>query len=528
MNGTSEPAPAAMPLKFLSARPRSSDLMGVLYELESRFPVGAWKVANVPLWPLLRLRWFFGEWARHYAATNGSATLAGLSARLRSMLKGSLVGARMRHEDSAGNDRGSTPRDLLFLSDGLSFARLGDRWVERFCDPIIAGAVRRGLTNALWTPLNTHTYPRLTPSLLLQSTIDLGNLAGALRSRLAPHDVSLPDHRGVLDWLAAAGFNTTALQAMKIQSDGARLLSVVSAYRRRLVKTNPRLAFVVSYYSLEGMAFVRACRDLGIPVIDVQHGVQGEFHPAYAAWPKPEEGRQHALLPDHFWVWSEWERKVIEGWSAGTGHSAIVGGNPWLDVWRPGSQWSGVAPALETARRMRMRSSGRPVVLVTLQFGLAAPEQIEPLCRLMGEACDRLVFWVRLHPAMLERREEIRARLNAGIRFELDACTDLPLHALLPVVDVHMTHSSSTVIEAAQFGVPSVLTTLYGAELFAPLLDSGSAVLETGDPTQLASTLLRLVDSRRDTAATMDPERSAMALDALLSGAPPHEHRGTA
>ncbi len=510
------------------ARPHSSDLMAALAHLESNFGVCAWQVAGIPLWPLLRIRWFFAEWARHYAAPTGHATQRGMAGLVKGILNGARAAARVRHDDAPGNDRMATPRDLVFLSDGLSFARLGERWAERFCDPIIASAAQRGLTNALWTPLHNYHQPRLTPSVLLQPAIDRANLAGALRGRFAPRDLQLPDHRGALDWLAAAGFGTAALQAVKIHSDGGRLHSVASAYRRRLAKTSPRLAFVVSYYSLEGMAFVYACRELGIPVVDLQHGVQGEFHPAYAAWPKPEEGRRHALLPDHFWVWSDWERKVIEGWSASTGHSAVVGGNPWLGVWQPGSAWSGVAPALEAARRMRERADGRPVVLVTLQFGLAPAEQLEPLCRLMAEAGDRMVLWVRLHPAMLERREEVRARLDVGIRFELDGCTDLPLHALLPAVDVHMTHSSSTVIEAAQFGVPSVLTTSYGAELFAPLLGTGSAVLETGGPAQLASTLIHLVDTRRGTVAARDPGSGGAALDALLSGAPSHVCRRTA
>ena len=509
-------------------RPHSSDLMAALAHLESNFGVGAWQVAGIPLWPLLRIRWFFAEWARHYAASSEQTTRRGMAVLVKGILNGARAAARVRHEDAPGNDRLATPRDLVFLSDGLSFARLGERWAERFCDPLIAGAARRGLTSVLWTPLHYYHHPRLTPSVLLQSAIDRANLTGALRGRFAPRDVQLPDHRGALDWLAARGFGTAALQTAKILSDGGRLLSVAAAYRHRLAGTRPRLAFVVSYYSLEGMAFVHACRELGVPVVDLQHGVQGEFHPAYAAWPKPEEGRGHTLLPDHFWVWSDWERNVIEGWSAGTEHSAVVGGNPWLDVWQPGSAWSGVAPALAAARRMRERAGGRAVVLVTLQFGLAPREQLEPLCRLMAEAGDRIGLWVRLHPAMLERREEVRARLDVGIRFELDACTDLPLHALLPAVDVHMTHSSSAVIEAAQFGVPSVLTASYGAELFAPLLGAGSAVLETGDAAQLASTLMRLVDSRRNTAAAMDSQRGATTLDALLSEAPSHARRRTA
>ena len=249
------------------------------------------------------------------------------------------------------------------------------------------------------------------------------------------------------------------------------------------------MAFIVGFYGVEGMAFVLACRECGIPVVDLQHGVEGEMHPAYAAWPKPK-GSCHALLPDRFWVWSHWERDVIERWSAGTGHSALVGGNPWMSVWQEGSSWPGVAAMRERACSLRERGGRRLRVLATLQYGLDLSEQIEPLARLLRERDPRLSIWVRLHPAMLERREEIRGILRAAGECELDEPTDLALQSILPLAQVHLTHSSSAVIEAAQSGIRSIVTSDYGAELFEPLLQAGWMRIETGGPAALASALV--------------------------------------
>ena len=157
-------------------------------------------------------------------------------------------------------------------------------------------------------------------------------------------------------------------------------------------------------------------------------------------------------------------------------------------------------------------------MLVTLQFGLSPAEQLEPLANLLQEAGSRLCFWVRLHPAMLERRNEIRARLCSGSTVEIDECSDLPLQALLPYCDLHLTHSSSTVIEAAQFGVPSVLTTAYGGELFAPLVAAGHARVLTGDAAQLARALVESTAGGDRQSAPAPPADAA--LEQLLAASP--------
>jgi len=503
-----------------AAKPRSSDLMHALAEIEATVPVGEWTVAGNAIWPLLRVRWFFAEWARQYGGSGGAASGGG---RMRALVRGAAVAARARSSDVAANDDPKARREVVFLSDGLSFARVGEHWVERFCDPLIRAAVRQGASSALWTPQHLYRIPRATPSVFVQPTIDRANIAGLVRSRFgASVATRLPGRERATAMLRARGFDDGALSLARIASDGCRLRAVAAVFERRLAAVQPRLAFVVSYYSLEAMAFVHACRRAGVATVDIQHGVQGDLHPAYAAWPRLPAGCKHALVPDRFWVWSDWERGVVDAWAAGSGHAAIVGGNPWLDLWRGDGDWPGTRDALAAAAHLRERASGRPIVLVTLQFGLGNDEQIEPLRRLIARAHDRLAFWVRLHPVMAARREEVRAALGDVGAFELDAASDLPLHALLQACDVHVTHSSSTVIEAAQCAVPSLITSAYGAELFTPIVDAGAAVVEIGDDDVIDAALERLLCRRAEAAAP--PSQTDAALAALLAVASRDRH----
>lgn len=489
---TLPPGGAAAAHPMADKLPRSSDLMAAIAAIEADAPVGEWTVGGVEIWPLVRVRWFFAEWARLYGSRSGAdARRAGV---LGTMAAGALNGRRARHDDPAGEDDRAPQRDLVLVSDGLSFARLGERWIERFCDPVMAKASANGVSSALWTPLHHRHRPRMTRSRWVQGPVDRANLIGAMRAKLAPPSCRLDGLDKALRTLSRRGLGIDPMESTRIVSDGARLLSVARLYGRWLRRSKPRLAFIVSYYGLEGMAFVLACRRLDIPVVDLQHGVQGEFHPAYAAWPKLPAGRSHLLLPDRFWVWSSWEASTISAWSAGTAHAPVVGGNPWLDVWRTDSEWPGVASARERALALKSRADGRPVVLVTLQFGFSPSAQLEPLASLLSAIDGRMVLWVRLHPAMLDSRSDVKRRMAAaGSAYEVDACTDLPLHALLPLVDAHCTHSSTTVIEAAQFGVRSAVTSAYGAELFEQLIDSGFVTVSTGDSGELADTLAGLV-----------------------------------
>jgi hypothetical protein len=493
----------------------SSELMAAVAEVEARFDVGAWRVGTLPVWPLLRARWCCAEFERQYGAAGAGAPDA--TGVLRRMLAGRRERTAARHADRARNDTGSARRDLVFRSDGLSFARIGAHWVERFCDPLLAAATRRGLTSALWTPLHHYHQPRATPSAWIQNGIDRANLAGYAMSRIAPVAARLPQVSELAAWLERQGLDGGRFEAPRIVSEAMRLTAISAVHRRRLRATAPSLAFLVGFYSLEGMAFVLACRESGIPVVDLQHGVQGLLHPCYAAWPHPGRGQRHPLLPDVFWTWSHEEAQAIERWSAGSGHGAFVGGNPWLDLWRAGSAWPGVAQARQTARELRAQAQGRPVVLVTLQYGLAPEEQLLPLAALLRLAGGRLAVWVRLHPAMLERRTEVRALLDAAGGAELDAPSDLPLHAVLPESDVHLTHSSTTVVEAAQAGRHSVLTSPYGQELFASLVDARRACIETGDAQAVLDALLRGAAARVGAAVDPEPADLGDALGALLA-----------
>lgn len=496
----------------------SATLIDLLAAAEAREPVRDWRVGGIRVWTMLRIRWFFAIWSEQYCA---EAPARGRALR---MLKhaASVLGARVRCAFARLRDRSGEAAldrtcDALFFSDGVSFVNVGGRHYDRFCDPLIELLQARGLRCTLLTAGHRFLTPRHTPSHFVQPALDFAHLRGAPLGRKLAATVELPGIAPVRDTLAKVGVDHPSLDPRRMAVDVGRVIEVSRTLGRLLDQLKPKLAFVVSFYNLDGMALALACRERRIPLVDIQHGVQGELHPAYGRLPPvPAEG--YELVPSRFWVWSDEEAQAIAQWAGGgRQHSALIGGNVWLDRWLAG-EGQMARDADTQVRALCGRASGKRV-LVTLQWGLSEAEQLAPLMELIGTSGEEFVFWIRLHPVMLPERATIEARFAQfpRARVVVAEATDLPLYALLRHADVHLTHSSSTVIEAQLFGVRSVVMSRYGAEIYPRQIADGVARLVEGGASALHAALLEQAAGRGPVVAPAD--RAGPALDQLLGEA---------
>jgi len=481
----------------VNKKPLSSDFIQVLVDVERLFPVDKWEVAGIRVWPLLRVRWAFSEWQRFYAngTPQGSVSNAG---RLKRLLQGTWAVTKSAFAGYGFFPTVVPKADVLFLSDGVSLSNLGGTWIERFCDPLQVEFQRQHCaTHSLMVGYTIKERYKFKPT-LVQPLVDLGNLLGGLKAKVMPGVVHLPAHGEVISYLQARGFSAGELAVAVVVSCASRIRTLTHVYRYYLRRSQAKAGFCVGYYGVEGMAFMNACRKQGIPAVDIQHGVQGEAHFSYASWVMTPRITRYDLLPSHFWVWSDWEKRVIDGWCSGSEHIALKGGNPWMHVWNPDAPWSETATALESARQLRAAYS-KPIILVTLQYGFHDDEQIAPLQDLIKGCAGKYAFWIRLHPVMLSRREEIRHKLCLTDDVVIDASSDLPLQSLLGQADLHMTHSSSSVIEAEQFGLTSILTSNFGRDVFESQIANGLAIYEPGPVPALLSCIDACLTRRKAT-----------------------------
>ena len=236
----------------------------------------------------------------------------------------------------------------------------------------------------------------------------------------------------------------------------------------------PKVVFESSYTGWTPAIW--ACRELGIQVVDIQHGGQGPTHYPTTHWTDvPPEG--YAFLPDFFWVWGEPIRRFIDPWLPGGSirHVPVVGGNRNLAKWKR-DRAEGHLGTKDLAFLERLAGQGRFIVLVTLSY---AVEDILPdsIVEAIGATPDWL-WLIRLHPIHrgTDVQKEIRERLRRHIdssNYEIDEPTDVSLHTALAACDSHVTPFSTACREALAIGVPTTICHPLGGNFFAEEIESG-------------------------------------------------------
>jgi hypothetical protein len=378
----------------------------------------------------------------------------------------------------------------IFLGRPANRQQIDGLWYDRLFDPIADLLEADGLQTLLleYPPTGTrYLLPRYRPALSVRSAVTRRNVIAALRSvrpaRLRDFDAFVQSVRVSHPGVAVVSALWVARQA--------RSADLIARYFERFMRASgARVAFCSVYYTLVGLAFCLAARRAGIPSVDVQHGVTAG-NPAYEGWTQvPDEG--FALLPSRFWCWSEADAMPVRGWPATAQrcHRAFVGGHPWLALWNSNQ------PVVSGLRAQGPDRHGAALaVLVTLNWSSGFSDQLKAI---MQSAPRDWVWWIRLHPLMGREREAIRSWClsHMGTRAEVDSATDLPLPLLIEAADVHVTHNSTVIQEAARLGTPSVVIDARALDVYAAELSSGWAVF-AGDVPAVGAAILEQRGRRR-------------------------------
>jgi hypothetical protein len=225
-----------------------------------------------------------------------------------------------------------------------------------------------------------------------------------------------------------------------------------------------------------------------------------------------------------FWNWDQQSADAINRWArrAPGGHVAVVGGDPWRELWQ---QEAGelVRTSQELVERRKRGIGGEHHNQVTLSSqGDAVPHAVLEAMRASPPGWR---YWVRLHQVnqAARRAEATRVLGPLGVDLELmEFATEAPLPALLRALDAHLTVSLSTVIsEAAAFGLGSVACGGEAAAFFRQESAAGMLVVAQ-TPGEILSGLGSFLAAGRR-AVEPSPARAFELLRRLLEGriAPP-------
>jgi hypothetical protein len=434
-----------------------------LGRLESRIPVNEWTLEGVRIWPLIRILIV----SRHTLSLRGSdrptpeSTTSAKAGRLWDSI-------RAPFRETAKNLPRSAPAEVFILTyAGIRQARLGGEYVDIRTGPLIDHLAARKISCHAWEYAVPHPYrfPRRNPTHLVQREFYAAQFWNRVLGRRI-RDVHLPGYSGFCDALASRGVLYDEILEKNLLREFGLILSLRDRFERAFDTMNPAVAFTSNLGRYE-FALNLACRRRNIPSVELQHGVQGPHNAHYAAWNRiPRDG--YDLFPHAFWCWDEGSAATINQWAdrCDPRHQAVAGGIPWL-------QYCASLPA-----EIPDSPEGRKTGLVTL----SPPERVYADARLLPDfvldALSRVgkdwAWWVRPHPAWpcdtVALGEEFRRR---GIDARIDGIDTAPLPHLLARADLHLTHSSSTVLEAETFGLGSIVWSTMGADLYKFQVASG-------------------------------------------------------
>lgn len=97
-------------------------------------------------------------------------------------------------------------------------------------------------------------------------------------------------------------------------------------FKKLFIKTNAKMVVLTCYYDICKMSAIRAAKELGIPVIELQHGTIGTQHIAYQVFRQIEDNP----FPDYFFCYGEKFKKYISPKFI-TGNHIFITGSYYLE-----------------------------------------------------------------------------------------------------------------------------------------------------------------------------------------------------
>lgn len=451
-----------------------SDIANYVTGLEKQFPVNGWTVGGIHLWPYLRIQLFFflinelesQEQKKPAAkqAVSGSLPGSKQSSKIKIYVKN--VMSAFKFWFWLNNIK---QRHYVFVAYDAHRVDYGNKRFNRFFDPLIS---KYKLANDIalidYMP-NNRELVNYGEHLIDYTShyaeyIAFSKLAGKIRKK-EKVTTQLEGYGQFLDFLSRNSVTTKFAERYPLKKVIAiaeeSIMPYMEYFSTILKKLKPQTVFTLCYYNQQAMIFVAAANRLGIKTVEMQHGPQPCEHLCFGQWSNmPQSG--YDFLPRNFWCWDKESESVIKNWAAETKlYKAVNAGNPWIDY------------CLEKPKI----SSDQEFILYSLQPEPVSLNELFSSQIINTIKASGLLWYLRLHPRMLDKKKEIEAILSANnISANIDDATNLPLPLLLAKTKLHVTHFSGTAIEASLMKVYSILLSETGQIYYKDLIAQNRAV----------------------------------------------------
>ena len=224
-------------------------------------------------------------------------------------------------------------------------------------------------------------------------------------------------------------------------------------FSRILTVFNPRVIIEVCHYSFINMVFNSIAHDLGIPVVELQHGTMHEDHIAY----QYSKDVKVPLLPDYIFTFSDYWNKVAN--VPRTSTKLISTGFPYFEK------------GVQKAKEENVRRDNRTTILF-LSPGLET--HLGQIAIDIANACDsksyRIIY--KLHPFEYNMKDSALEHLIRD-DIELIRGSEPGLYDLFAQSDIQISTFSTAIYEGLGFGLKTFIYKEGWAQTMQSFVDEG-------------------------------------------------------
>ncbi|WIW44391.1 hypothetical protein ML401_23135 [Bradyrhizobium sp. 62B] len=434
--------------------PRSeAEVTAVLEEFEQRHRVFELTIGGISLWRILRFEISFTM--QNLGLSRPMASRREILASMFSAVRQLIV----------------APRGIQYLGATMSSALRtfdGRGWRDIYFDPIIDGIGGGGKMLYVDAPgFEQHARGAVRqPVFNDTSVVALSAVLGRIFGVRGHVDVFQKLSQTIINDLDLPEFT-----AERIRRKYSVLIWRSWLYRIVLRRLRPGCVMIPNSGQF---ALFLAARALGIPFVEMQHGIFSENHPDSLPAAALEFDQGAMLLPDFLTVYGSWWGDLLKDSALGRlGRIREVGAS-WI----------------ESARALRQRQFStdpdRPVVTLTSQG--TGVEQLADFVAAFLKLCPGpLQFNIRLHPGYEIGTSHYESRFSGDDRVKLWPGNSRPdTFEMIAMSDLHLSVSSACHYEALGIGTPTGVLALPGHELVLDLVRRNDAAL-VDNPSALAT-----------------------------------------
>lgn len=435
-------------------------LFDLFTKWEQKYPVEKWKVREVHIWPILKKIIYFILFRenQHQIFEKGNRTLNFFKILFKKIPQIIFAVYKLR-------TLGLKKSKFLFSGAPAHRVNWQNNEFNRYFDPIMDYLESKG-ENSYLLEYHKIDLDHVYKSNRVFNAVDLLPFF-RVKDKINLKKLELHKIPGLESFLSELEKETGLKQQIVIKMlliNVNAILQWANLYCYFIKKTNAKFIFGLCYYTNPIYGMNLAASKLGIKSLDMQHGLQGVFHPAYYFKKVPSAGFN--ILPDYFWVWETSSNNNIADWTRNSIHKAVLGGNPWIDFINADKSLN------------KIKGIEKPMILYTLQP--LKPMLADHLIELIKSTCKEYSWWLRLHPRMTTMEiSEIEKKLykyKIKDQINIKEATDLPLPFLLNNCKLHISGSSGSIAEAALMQKPSLIVDELGVKSYKDLIEKKLAV----------------------------------------------------